>query len=65
MVVLDEIVLDAELGKRVASVCLLEEPPRVSVDDRLYHQGPFQLGGDGAHRRQFSQTHARRLRTSV
>jgi hypothetical protein len=49
MVVLDEFVLDAELGQGATPIGLQEEAALVSVHDRLQEQGAIELGFEPLH----------------
>jgi hypothetical protein len=51
MVVLDEFVLDAELGQGAAPIGLEEEAALISVHDRLQEQGALELGFEPSHGR--------------
>jgi hypothetical protein len=45
MIVLDELLGDAEFGVGVATICLVEEAAVVAVDDGVDQDGSLDLGG--------------------
>ena len=51
MVVLDEVILDAELGQDAAAVGFQEEPAVVAVDRRFDQDRPRELSWQSPHER--------------